>query len=228
MNFLKKLPISFKGELHHIQLVNFSVNAEEVAPFIPNEIKIRMINGRAMISMVNVELKKMYPTFLTSLMQFNYRHVGFRLLVDDSKLCGGKCKGIFFFRSFTDKALIISGGKMISDYNLEQASFHVAGNSFTMKEKESFLSYELNNKLPLPQLAELKETIGAIDRAYSILNGKLRMIEIQREKWPIEPIHCSRFETNFFKTAKFEGAFIVRETIFYHWLPPQFIKQKLQ
>ena len=57
MNILKKLPISFKGELHHIQLINFSIDADEVASFIPKEIKIGRINGRAMISMVNVELR---------------------------------------------------------------------------------------------------------------------------------------------------------------------------
>src|SRR5437762_11296068 len=110
MNFLKKLPISFKGELHNIQLINFSIEADEVAPFIPDEIKIRLINSKAMISMVKVELKRMHPTFVPTAMQFNYRHIAFRLLVDDSKLNNGKCKGVFFFRSFTDKPLVVFGG----------------------------------------------------------------------------------------------------------------------
>jgi len=228
MNFLKHLPISFRGELHNIQLINFSVDADEVSAIVPKEIQVRLINGRAMISMVNVELEKMHPTFLPLWLQFNYRHVAFRLLADDSKLNDGKCKGIFFFRSFTDKPMIVFGGKMISDYNLEQVSFHIEDNSFSMKKKESFLSYEINENLLPPEIQELKETIGAIDRAYSVLNGKLRMIQIQREKWPIEPVYCSKFETNFFKTAKFEGAFTVSETIFYHWLPPQFINQKMK
>ncbi|HYV94879.1 MAG TPA: DUF2071 domain-containing protein [Chitinophagales bacterium] len=228
MNFLKQLPISFKGELHHIQLVNFSVDAGEMAAFIPKEIKIRLINDRAMISMVNVELKRMHPTFLPSWMQFNYRHVAFRLLVDDSNLSDGKCKGVFFFRSFTNMPLIVFGGKVISDYNLEHASFHPEGNCFSMKKKESFLSYEVNDKLPPPELPGLKETIGTIDRAYSVLNGKLRMIQIQREKWPIEAVHCSKFEANFFRSAQLEGVFIVKEPIYYHWLPPQFINQKMQ
>jgi len=228
MSFLKQLPTSFKGELHHIQLINFSLEADEITSFVPKEIKVRLINGRAIISMVNVELKKMHPTFLPSQIQFNYRHVAFRLLVDDAKLNDGKCKGVFFFRSFTNKPLIVFGGRVISDYNLEQASFHIEGNSFSMKKKESFLSYEVNDKLPLPELPELKETIGALERAYSVLNGKLRMIQIQREKWPIEAVHCSKFETNIFRTARLEGAFIVKETICYHWLPPQFIKQQMQ
>ena len=86
MSFLKKLPISFTGELHHIQLVNFSVEREEIETQIPEEIKVRLINGRAMISMVNVELKRMHPVFLSAAIKFNYRHVAFRLLVDDLKL----------------------------------------------------------------------------------------------------------------------------------------------
>ena len=35
--------------------------------------------------------------------KFDYRHVAFRLLVDDSQIHNGVSKGIFFFRSFTDK-----------------------------------------------------------------------------------------------------------------------------
>jgi hypothetical protein len=227
MSFLKKLPISFKGELHHIQLINFSVDADEVIAAVPKEIKIRLINGRAMISLVSVKLKHMHPTFLPAWMQFNYHHLGFRLLVDDAKLNNGKCKGVFFLRSFTDKSLMVSGGKLISDYNLEAAEFLSQGKAFSMKQNNSFLSYELNESVQPVSNPMLKETIGALDRAYSVLRGRLRMIEIQREKWPIEPVHCSGFKTNFFRTAKLEGAFQVRETIFYHWLPPQFINHEM-
>ena len=66
-----------------------------------------------------------------------------------------------------------------------------------------------------------KNTIGALDRAYSVLGDTVRVTQIQSEKWPIEFVNCSEFENTFFKTARFEGAFRVQETIYYDWLPPK-------
>jgi hypothetical protein len=45
------------------------------------------------------------------------------------------------------------------------------------------------------------------------------MVQIMREKWPIEWVKCTHFETDFFKTARLEGAFKVKEMIDYEWLP---------
>ena len=32
--------MKFTGELHNVKLINFSVNLEEVLPFVPNQLKI--------------------------------------------------------------------------------------------------------------------------------------------------------------------------------------------
>jgi len=222
MNLLKRIPITYNGELHDVRLVNFSVALEEVIDEVPSSIKIRNFNGRAMISMVDVKLKKMHPVFAPSFLHFNYRHIAFRLLVEDGIYNHGINKGIYFYRSFTNKPFIISGGRLFTDYNLETAQIVEKDNRITISQDSRHVTYCIDD-IPVPSNEDLKKTIGALDRAYSVLGNTVRLTEIQREKWPIQAVKCSNFENTFFKTAKLEGAFRVFETIHYQWLPPKVI-----
>ncbi|MBL7697878.1 MAG: DUF2071 domain-containing protein [Chitinophagaceae bacterium] len=218
MNLLKRIPIHYKGELHDVRLVNFSVDINELKDRIPSTIKIRNFNGRAMISMVDVRLRKMRPVFFP-LFKFNYRHIAFRVLVDDSEYNAGTSKGIFFYRSFTDNLLIVSGGRMLTDYNLESAHIEENESTVTISKGNNFVKYCFDNS-SVEGDDKLLTAIGSLDRAYSMLGDSIRVTIIQREKWPIKPVSCSRFENTFFKTARLEGMFRVFETIYYDWLPP--------
>jgi uncharacterized protein YqjF (DUF2071 family) len=220
MNFLKRIPIHYRGELHDVRLINFSVAMEEVKNKVPANIKIRDFNGRAMISMVDVKLKRMHPVFMPSFLNFNYRHVAFRLLVDDSAYNDGVSKGIFFYKAFTDKPLIIAGGRLLTDYNLGAASIEENNNAVVIAQGKEHVKYCIDDTCNTPD-NRLKETIGALDRAYAVLGDTLRVTQIQREKWPIQAVNCTGFENTFFKTAKLEGAFRVFETIYYDWFPPK-------
>lgn len=221
MNLLKRIPVHYKGELHDVRLINFSVDMSEVQHAVPRNIKVRDFDGRAMISMVDVTLRNM-RTVVLPFIRFNYRHIAFRLLVEDKQYNNGANKGIFFFRSFTDKPFIVMGGQLLTDYNLEEARIEETGDQVIISQGTNHVRYTLNG-LSVVANAELKDTIGALDRAYSVLGDTVRVTQIQREKWPIQPVNCAGFENTFFKTAKLEGAFRVLETIYYDWLPPKVI-----
>jgi len=221
MNFMKRIPIKYLGELHEIRLVNFYVDMEEVRPLVPERIRIRDFNGRALISMVNVMLRNMHPSFLPGALNFEYRHIAFRLLVDDSGLNGGEAKGIYFLRSFTDKNLIAAAGALLTDYRLEPAAIHNIDRMLELKQGERFLNYALDPGAVPAADPQLLQTVGALDRAYSLRDEELYMVRILRERWPLRPVECYLFETNFFKTAQLAGAFTVDETIRYEWLPAQ-------
>lgn len=209
------------GELHEVKLVNLSVDISEVENLVPAGIRVRNFNGRAIISLVNVMLKNMHPSFVPEAFGFNYRHVAFRLLVEDSHLNDGQSKGIYFLRSFTDKPMIVLGGQLLTDYNLENAQLTCTESMLELKQGDKFLTYALDESVIPQKNEELFKVIGSIDRAYSVLGNDLRMVRIMREKWPIEPVECYHFQTNFFITARLEGAFKVNEVIHYQWLPPQ-------
>ena len=226
MNWLKQIRIKYLGELHDIRLINFSIDINELKDKVPAPIKVRNFNGRAFISMVDVKLKKMHPDFLPMWMSFQYRHIAFRLLVEDAAFNQGVDKGIFFYRSFTENPLIAMGGQLLTDYKLEKAKIIENQNNVELTQASTYLKYSTDSK-PVnekDQHIELKKNIDSIDRAYSMLGNTLRVTQIQREKWPIKWVNCTKFETNFFETAKLEGAFKVNEVIYYQWLPPKTIK----
>jgi hypothetical protein len=224
MSFMKNIPINYKGELHNIRLINFWVDKKEVADLVPPQLKIRDFNGRALISMVNVELENMHPAFLPEATHFSYRHVAFRLLLDDAEFNNGESKGIYFFRSFTNKAHIVTGGNLLTNYRLEKAEIICLDRMMELKQGNNYFNYALELEKKANYGPEQFETIGALDRAYSMHDKKIKMIRIQREKWPIRPVNCYLMETNFFKTAEFASAFVVDETIYYKWLSAKTMK----
>lgn len=219
MKILKRIPIRYRGELHDVRLINFSVAMEEVADNVPPGIRIRDFNGRALISMVDVKLRNMRPRALP-FFRFQYRHMAFRLLVDDTEYNKGLAKGIFFYKSFTSSPLIATGGGLFTDYRLARARIEERDGEVTLTRGDRRVKYCVGNT---PSTADhaLAATVGALDRAYSVLGSSVRVTEIQREKWPIQPVECTGFENTFFRTAKFECAFRVFETIYYDWLPPK-------
>lgn len=218
MSLLRRLPIRYKGELHNVKLINFSVDLEEVMDEVPEEIRIRRFDDKAIISMVNVQLKKMRPVGFPISTSFDYQHVAFRLLVDDSHLNKGKSKGIYFLKSFSNKPIIAFLGDLMSHYKLSKAEIH-DHYGFDLWQDDRFIRYRLNQK-DYKGSNELKSDIEAIDRAYAVDKGRLLQTLIQREKWPIQWVNCIGFETNFFDSAKFLGAFEVNDVIDYQWLPP--------
>jgi len=226
---LKRLPLRFKGELHDIILVNFTVDMDEVVDQVPNDIRIRDFEGRAMISMVNVKLKQMRPSFLPQWASFDYQHIGFRLLVEDHPYYEGQTadRGIYFLDSFTSRPLMALGGAMLTDYRLQTAEVINDQHSLDLRKASKILSYRVaENQAPEQHNHELLQTIGAIDRAYSKLGAQTRVTQIMREKWPLVPMEVQDFRTNFFRTARIEGIFRVPEIIHYQWLPPRNISVK--
>ena len=219
MDLLKQLPLSFRGQLHDVRLVNFSIEKRELEPHMPAGLQLRDYHGRALISMVNVDLRAMHLSGMP-FPKFGYRHIAFRVLVKDEAYTDGQGnKGIYFFRSFTSSPLIASLGSCFTVYNLEQASITADAWHLDLHQGRKFIEYDLLRGVTADSDPELKQTIGALDRAYAFVGATLSKVQIQRESWPIEPIQCTHFRTNFFDTAQLEGAFAVRDMIPYHWLP---------
>ncbi len=226
MSILKTLPLAFEGNLHEVNLINFSIDPSELEGLVPPEVPVRLFDGRAMISLVNVQLEEMKPTFLPSFLSFNYRHVGFRLLVDDEQFTDQASRGIYFIRSFSNRTDIVAAGRQLSNYNLETAEISYKDQALSLKKGQQFLSYKLLPYAPREKREALREVTKKIDRAYAPGRGGLWMTKVLRISWPIEEVACSQFSTNFFKTARFEAAFRIRNDIRYHWCSPKLVKVK--
>lgn len=227
MKFLKNLRLQFQGELHEIYLVNFSVDPAELQDRLPAPIRLRLVDGRALVSMVDVRLRNMRAKGRGWPFRFHYQHIGFRVLVEDGAWnADGINHGIYFLRSFTDRPFIVLAGNLLSNYRLEHAILTNYPAGLHLESGDEFLHYHVAG----PQLnldektARLQKTIGAIDRAWAVEGDELQKTQIVREKWPLQPMHCTRFKTNFFQSARLEGVFRVPETIHYTWLPAETIR----
>lgn len=224
MSLLQKPRLQFQGELHDITLVNFSVDPVEVRHLLPPPLELRLFNGRAMISMVDVCLRNMRAKGPLGLFKFDYQHIGFRLLVKDAAWNEDAAHhGIYFLDSFTDRKLMAIGGSLLSNYRLSEAHLHQLPQGLNLRKGEKHLHYDYSFPIQKPSQSsqELRKTIGTIDRAWAVEDDKLFKTQILREKWPLEAVQCNRFETNFFQTARLEGVFRVPETIYYTWLPAE-------
>jgi uncharacterized protein YqjF (DUF2071 family) len=209
--------MKFSGELHKVKLINFSIEKEELNGMLPETLKVLDYKGRALISMVDVHLKKMRVSSL--LPSFAYRHVAFRLVIDDSEYSKDRPKGIYFLKSFSSNAAMVLGGNLVANYNLCYSNFQAESNGLKISLGNQDIQYRFDESMALEN-EELFQAIKRIDRAYAFINDKVKITRITRKEWPIEPLNIVDFKTNFFKSAKLEGAFEVKKVIDYIWEKP--------
>lgn len=209
--------MKFKGELHKVKLINFSVDIEEVIHQVPQGLKIFQENGKAIISMVDVQLKHMKTKWFP-FVNFGYRHVAFRLLLDDREYSQQhEPQGIYFLKSFSENAPLNWMGNLIGNYQLTFAKLKEYFGAFNLQQKKNYVEYALDPYSVIDTEEGLQRKIKRIDRAYASKNGSVFVTKIAREHWPIQPIKCYHFATNFFKSAKLLGAFEVKNVIHYTW-----------
>jgi hypothetical protein len=227
MGFLKNLRLQFQGELNEIYLVNFSVDPAELEGLLPTPIRLRLVNGRALISMVDVRLLNMKANSWLIPFKFHYQHVAFRVLVEDASWnADHENHGIYFLRSFSDRPNMVWAGNLIANYHLENAELLNFPSGLRLKRGDQFIEYHLVDPVYAPDAhsKKLQEIVGGIDRAWAVEGLELQKTQIVRDKWPLQAMNCSRFKTNFFESAKLEGVFRVPETIHYTWLPAETVQ----
>ena len=205
--------MKFTGELHNVRLINFSVSLEEIMPFVPNQLKILQDKGKAIISMVDVQLKNMKTKSLP-FFKFGYRHIAFRVLLEDNAT---EPKGVFFLQSFSNKSLLNFLGNLVSNYKLSNCKIEECFDAVSLTQGNKYVNYALDPYSKTVLNEALYQKIKRIDRAYTAEKDETYVIRITRKKWPIEPIKCYHFATNYFKSAKLLGAFKVNEVIHYTW-----------
>ena len=219
--------MKFKGESHDIKLINFSVKLEEVLPFVPKSLNILQDNGRAIISMVDVKLKNMFPS-IAPFFKFGYRYVAFRLLLDDTIITGvNKPKGVYFLKRFSNKFIFNFFGNILFNQKTTHANIIDNYDAFSLRHGAKRLEYALDPYSKCFGEPFLHQKIQRIDRVYETNENGIFVSKIFKENyWPIEPVKCYYFETDFFKTARFLGAFKVKEILNYTWNPPVLVSKK--
>ncbi len=219
--------MKFRGELRDIKLINFSVKLEEILPLVPKSFRVLQENGRAIISMVDVKLKNMYPSIFP-FFKFGYRYVAFRLLLDDTEISGiNKPKGVYFLKNFSNRPLLNFFGNLILNQKSTYANIMEYFDAVSLKQGSKHIEYALDPYSKCHYEPFLHQKIHRIDRVYETNENGILVSKIFKENyWPIEPIKCYYFATNFFKTARFLGAFKVKDNLDYSWNSPVLVSKK--
>lgn len=217
MSFLKRLPFAYKAIIDKIRVINFTVDMDEIRPLVPEGIQVSSFNGRALISLADLRVKQMRPVFLPSWLSFSYRHIAFRLLIEDEH-AGSEHQSIYFLRSFADKPLVAFTGNLMSHYQFAHAEIK-RESDFNLTTGQYNLSYRLNDHLSVPP-DEWKSRVEVINRAFALDAGKRVATWINPQVWPLKPVGCEYFSTSFFPSARLEGAYYVPQSLdFYRSVP---------
>ncbi len=220
MKLLKDLPIGYTALLKDIRLVNFVIHPDELQNYI-SQLPLVLIDNKPVISLLDVTVSKLKPSFLLNTFNFTYRHIAFRLLIKDGVLHDDNVnRGIYYWKSFTNRSFIVRAGRLFTNFNFEKARLECSDQKFILKKHHKFLSYTLDD-LPVENNHHLRETFVNIDRAYSLNHQQMKVTKVRRNDLPLEPVNCTQFKTNFFETAEFICAFQVKDVLEYEWLPPQ-------
>ena len=213
---LRSIPIEFNGRLNKLEIIVFSVPEAELTDRIPNEIVPLLINGRVLFSVVSVRLDRMTAKGLP--IPFSYHHVAVRMCVKDKEYNDSQQnKGLYFYKSFSNKPLMTFGGNIFTNYNFEMAEIKAAGSVFEMNSKNTYLKFALDKQPREHGSPAIYKQIQQLDRAYYVESKKLYVTKITREAWPMRWADCYAFETNLFKDVKLEAAFYIHDTIQYRW-----------
>ena len=217
--------MNFNAELNDIKLINFSVSLDEVLPFVPSSLKVLQENGRAIISMVDVNLNNIHLKFLP-IIKYGFRYVTFRLLLDDSgfQKNGGNPRGVYFLKSFSNKPILNLFSNLFANYKLTNATFESSFDAYSLKQNRMYIDYALNPYSSCRYKDDIYQKINRIDRAYDINKNRVYVSELMKNNWQIEPIKCYHFATIFFKSAHFLGAFKVKDFINHTWNNPRQIR----
>ena len=206
MSWLKTLPIAYRGLLQDVRIVNFSVPMPEVTHLIPEGLKAADFDGRAMISLADLQIRQMRPKALPNWLSITYRHVALRLLVEP---IGDETanQAIYFLKSFCASPSVICGAAIFTDYQLQKA--RIKGDKrVNIKTGKSYLSYELGGDRVADK--EDRNRTARLNTAYAAHDSAIWQTGIKPNDWPLEAVGCREFSTNMFKNARLEAAYRVK------------------
>jgi uncharacterized protein YqjF (DUF2071 family) len=234
---LPKHPVPMQALFLDCFLVNFGVNPEAVASYLPKGLVPKLHHGEAYISVVIAKLEKMRPAFLPKSFGITYNQVVYRLVVNKD----GE-RGVYFLRSDADNSLMCFLGNMFSYFKFHRANIDIVNSQnrleFSLKGIDSDVanihsifdiagaSLELPASSKFQSLDEAKIYLVELFTAFGCMpNGKtINRVKIKRGEWQVSLVadHCAEYNYLksglFFPTAncRLDSVFYV-QSIPYYW-----------
>lgn len=220
MEPLTYIPWTFTGRIANCNLITFSVEPEELRPMLPEPFKPHLYEGRALLSIADLDLRGLRLRTRFPLPHFTYRHIGLRVLLEDP--FGQGEDGLFYLRSWTQRPMLRRLANLGTEFRYADAQFRYLPGGMVMKTEEHFLHYNYCGPADQsPREVQLHDLIERTDISWSLLKGKIWKRRIRREAWPQHAMNCNVFATNLFFTARLETATKVQGIVPFEWPRPQ-------
>ena len=213
------MTVPLLGELHDIYLLHLALDPEEVRQYMPSAMPLRIIDGKAIMSLVNVQARHFRLRGMPRSWGVKYNAVMMRVAVDDAHLTqDGLCRGIHIPHIFLNRRYMSTAFGLTTDQSTSAASIETNGTSLQVSAGDRSLSYVADIGVEGDAPPDQVEIAENLDRAYTVSDsGQVRRITIARDKWPLQPIACREFKTNIFESADVLCLFKVTVVIPYEW-----------
>lgn len=230
-----KHPVPMTTVFRRCLLLNYALKPEALAAVLPAGVEPDVWHGRAWLSVVAGDLRRMRPAGVPPALGVTYRQIVYRAVVR----CGGR-RGVYFLRSDADSAIMNVGGNLMSFFRFHRADIAWTEDDLGLRVRvgsrdgtaDLDLALGSGDEAGLPRgsaFGDLAEAKGCLVELYTAFHprahqGRVDVVRIRREDWrltlpPVLEARCAYLDgTGPFPAggAALDSVFAVRD-LPYHW-----------
>ena len=236
LNFLKNHPFAVKAFFERSTVLTFAVPKEEITALIPECLTPDTFNDQwAFIAIAMVATRDLRPKGWPRWMGSDFFLVGYRAFVRYRNNAGKNLRGLYIFKSETNKRKMQIGGNIFTHYHYTTTDIMERSSSDTIhisSQQSGFnagLSHASTEDISLPPDSpfatwkEARRFAGPLPFTftYNPANQKVLIIEGVRQHWQPSPVKVLNYDFTFLKQLNVSApvlasAFMV-ENIPYYW-----------
>jgi len=206
--------------IQQLRLIHFFVQLDELSALVPKDLPIRKFGESALVIMADMLLKGHELPGDECTENADDRQIELAVLVDDSSLNAGVCKGLFPMATFLGKGYKGSYIPLTAKGKVKPVSIKEAHGEVVIENGVDFIHYAFINTVSAPKEQEFLQALGPLDRVYNKVAEGWEMTQVVHQPTRMEGINCYHFESNLFKTARLTGALNSSSPLMFELLPP--------
>ena len=226
-----KIP-AIRGRIDRRILVNFQVDPEVLARFLPDPFRPKLVGGRGIAGVCLIRLKEIRPRLLPSRCGLSSENAAHRIAVEWTT-DGRPHEGVYIPRRDTSNPLnTLLGGRLFPGVH-HAARFEVQEEggfySVALRSKDGSvrlavagrLASELPGKSVFSSIGEASDFFerGSLGYSATATPGSFDGLELRSLRWSVEPLAVERVESSFFAdetifprgSVRFDCALLMRD-----------------
>jgi hypothetical protein len=206
-----KIPV-IKGIIDRRILINFTVDPNIVSKIIPKPFKPKLYQGKAIVGICLIRLKKIRPKGLPGLISLSSENGAHRIAVEWIE--NGETKdGVFIPRRDTSSFLnslvggrIFPGRHFHANFDVKEKNGHYniafKSSDGTTLAIEAEKTYEFNPDSIFCNIANASTFFESGSVGYSPIGDKFEGLKLTTNNWKVEPLKLTSLQSSFFENEE--------------------------